>query len=294
MSRADATLSINFTETVKVPLELSVSFQLPPNSNDASVIAAVLKEATSAAFDAIMIATAGVAPSNITAAPFLSTNADGTLAVIMRIFATFAASVNTTALVRADVHAVDPVSASASAVKAASNGAAVAEAAAGLVKAAKRAAAVADSFANGTLQTGVPPASLASRLASAASAALIAAGKSSAFVNRSSITPSIVANVGAATVDITNQVQASAGNAVSGIAASESAKALQTDGFFSGAAFGLTTIAAIVYYFRSTAAAAVNKNAALPDEKVNPLYKRTRPLPPSTKPPKHAYMSFYK
>jgi hypothetical protein len=290
-----ALVFINFTETVKIPLSLSLSFSLPVNATDTGVIAALQKEVASAAYDVIKSAAAGATPLNLTVVPTISTNVDGSSTVTMTVLATLAASINTTATAVASLYSADPIGVAASAIKAASNGASVALAAAELTRAAKRAA---DAFTNGTILSGTPPLTLASRLAAAASAALVAAGKSTAaaLLNSTNMAPAVAVSIGPLSVDISNQTFGAPGSSADSISASDASSALPNiihNGLYSGAAFALTTLVAVYLYLgRSKLAAALP--APHPADKLNPLYQHTakRPRPPPGKAPKHAYRAF--
>jgi hypothetical protein len=284
-----AAFVINFTETVTVPLTLTLSFALPANANDPGVIAALQREAVSAAYEAIQAATGGVVPYNLTVVPSTSTNTDGTVTVTMRVRAGFSASVNSTTTASASSYAADPAGVTATAVKAASNGAAVASTTAGLNLAAKRAAAIADAFANGTIVTGTPPSTLASRFAAVTSAVLIAAGRSSAaaLVNASIVAPKVTAiDVGSPTVDTSNE-KISGIASTYGIAASDSFIApseLVSNGLISGAAFAASSLLALYLYVRRPAPPAKMTKLAIARataEMINPLYTK-RPRRPST------------
>jgi hypothetical protein len=203
------------------------------------------------------------------------------MTVAMRVLAIFAASVNSTTAASASSYAADPAGVSAAAVKAALNGAAVASATAGLVLAAKRAAAIAGAFANGTIVTGTPPSTLASRFAAVTSAALIAAGKGNvaALVNASNMTPlATAADVGSPTVDTSNEMTLGIASTY-GIAASDSSTAsseLISNGLASGAAFAAVSLLAIYLYVRKTALPATPnpKIARAAAEMINPLYTK--------------------
>jgi hypothetical protein len=282
-------------------MTLTLSFALPANANDPSVVAALQREVASSAFEAITTATGGIVPSNVTVIPIISSNTDdGTITVTMRVQASFSASVISTATAIASSYLADPAGVTAAAVKAASNGAAVVAAAAGMTSAATRAASLAGAFANGTILTGSPQVSLASRLAAAASSALMAAGKGNvaALVNISSLVPSAVTEVGLASVDISNQVISGIASAY-GIAASDSSSASRetlTNGITSGAAFAVATFAAIYFYVKRSAAAETTAAAHIATQRssaeLNPLFKHARPRPPTGKPPRHAYKPY--
>jgi hypothetical protein len=288
---------------VKVPLTLTLSTILPASAIDAKVIAALQAEAASAAYEALAIMSAGARPSNVTVVPTVTTNADGSATVTLRVIATYAATVNTTVTVAAASYAADPSGVITAAGKAASNSAGVVDATAGLMYAALRAAAGAAAFANGTILTGTPPSTLASRFAAVTSAALIVAGKSNlaALVNATSMTLTVVTSaVGSATVDLS----AAAGGAPAlGVAASGSSDSFPeslNNGIFSGVAFAFATVAALYFFvkWRRLAAApakeAAKRLSAGSGDVVNPMFKHKaqRPTPPSSKPPKHAYQPY--
>jgi hypothetical protein len=214
--------------------------------------------------------------------------------VTMRVYVVFSALVQSVATAAAALYAADPDGARVAAVAEASNGTAVMDAAAGVALAAKRAAATANAFADGTLLTGSPPASLASRLAAAASTALVAAGKSrfAALANASSMAPTVTADVGSATIVISTQTVSGSALAY-GKGASDSGpiafREILIDGLSSGVAFALASVLAVSFYYRRWHQLQAPKRAAY---RLNPLHASARPIPPRGKPPAHAFKGY--
>jgi hypothetical protein len=204
----------------------------------------------------------------------------------MRVLATLAASVNTTATAIASLYSADPIGVTTAVIKAASNGTSVTETAAALTRAAKRAA---DTFTNGTVLTGA-------RFAAAASAALVAAGKNAAslLINSTNMAPAVAVSVGPPDVDISNQTFGAFGSSADSISALDASTALPNihNGLFSGAAFALATLVAVYIYLRRLKALA--KPEPHLANKLNPLFERTakRPRPPPGKAPKYAFKAF--
>jgi hypothetical protein len=189
-----AAVRVNFTETVTAPVTLTLTFALP-NASDPVVLGALQREVIAAALEA-------TGASNATVTTTLKPAADGSTTVTMVVLATFRASIESSTTIPAAAYAVDPKGSSDAAVKAASNGPAVAQAAASLSLAATRAAADAAAFANGTILTGSPKVSLASRLAATSGGRL----------NETRLATSASAIVGAVTVETTvAPAQAAAG-----------------------------------------------------------------------------------
>jgi hypothetical protein len=182
---------------VKVPVTLSISFSLPANSSDPDVIASLQKSVASELYAVMTASTAGVAPSNVTVVPTVITAADGSSSVVMRVYATFSTTLNTSATASGAAFALDPAGTTAAAVKAASNGATVSAATASLLMLSNRAAAATYALVNGTLLTGSPPSSFGARLAGVTSVALAVLGKAdlALLINSSSLALTSVAEV---------------------------------------------------------------------------------------------------
>jgi hypothetical protein len=244
-----------FSETVKVPVTLSISFSLPANASDPAVIAALQKSVATEVYAAMTASTAGVAPSNVTVVPMVTTAADGSSSIVMRVYTTYSTTVNTSASAPGMAFALDPAGTTAAAVKAASNGATVSAATASLMVISNRAATATYALVNGTLLTGEPPSSFASRLAAVSSVALAALGKAdlAVLINSSSIAPTSAAEVGKSIVEITAAGVASVGT---GISAAEAKPEYIVDGFISGGVLVLVSIAVAYFYFLRTKKAA--------------------------------------
>jgi len=207
-------------------------------------------QVTSAAAAAIAAAS-GLAPANMTVDYVVIMKPDGSSTVTFRLTSALSVTVNTTTTVSESLYADNARGAVAEAVKLASGGDAVTQKASFLSAAAQRAVADAASLVNGTTMTGDPPASLAARVANAATKALLAEGKSSvaALVNSSSLDPKGAASAGAVIVGAASGIMVTSGDALSaesGVAAGLAVSELTAAGGGTGAAFVILT-ALIVY-----------------------------------------------
>ena len=242
-------------------------------------------QVTSAAAAAIAAAS-GLAPANMTVDYVVIMKPDGSSTVTFRLTSALSVTVNTTTTVSESLYADNARGAVAEAVKLASGGDAVTQKASFLSAAAQRAVADAASLVNGTTMTGDPPASLAARVANAATKALLAEGKSSvaALVNSSSLDPKGAASAGAVIVGAASGIMVTSGDALSaesGIAAGLAVSELTAAGGGTGAAFVILT-ALIVY--------AVHRFA----QKHRKALSKVPPPPPhpQTLPPRHATRSY--
>lgn len=207
-------------------------------------------QVTSAAAAAIAAAS-GLAPTNMTVDYVVIMKPDGSSTVTFLLTSALSVAVNTTTTVSESLYADNAKGAVAEAVKLASGGDAVSQMASFLSAAAQRAVADAASLVNGTTMTGDPPASLAVRVANAATKALLAEGKSSvaALVNSSRLDPKGAASAGAVIVGAASGIMVTSGDALSaesGVAAGLAVSELTAAGGGTGAAFVILT-ALIVY-----------------------------------------------
>jgi hypothetical protein len=203
----------------------------------------------------------------------------------VRVIEAYTVAVNTTTFVTAALFEADPSGATAAAVAYASNGDSVKAASTNLAGISRAAAGNAGALANGTLQTGKPPSTLATRVSASAIAALKAAGltQSAAQINETSLALEGAGTSGPVSVSSASGV-ASGSLQAAGIAADSSTpREMLSNGSTSAALFALATAAGVYLIWRrhEIAKRAASKKIPLKQLQLQPS-PRLAPKSPKT------------